>query len=74
MQNCVDKIFLEYDKDNSGFLDFEESEVFFRDFCKMMRVNKFEPKLIEKLFKQLDSDGDGRLSKEEIFKMVEDCL
>ena len=72
--NCMEKIFEEYDKDNSGFLEYDESEKFFIDFCKLMGVQNVNPKLIPKLFNKCDIDGDGRLSKKEIYQMILECL
>ena len=68
--NCVEKIFAEYDKDNNNYIEYEEAEKFFIDFFQMLGKD-IDSEMIKALFKKFDVNNDNKLSKREVYKMIE---
>jgi Ca2+-binding EF-hand superfamily protein len=69
----VDDIWDRYDADQNGFLDYNETLNFTKDFMdqlgesgkKGISVDNFE-----KVFKLIDKDGSGQIDKEEMAMFV----
>jgi Ca2+-binding EF-hand superfamily protein len=60
----VNKIWKDYDKDNSGQLSFDESKVFISDSFGGSVVMKDSD--LKKMFDKIDTDGDGLINKGEM--------
>ena len=63
VDGAVDNIFKKYDENHNDFIDYPE-------FCKLIADlnlgNKICQKEIDRIFKLLDVNGDGKVSKEEL--------
>ena len=69
---AVDLIWLQYDQDGSGELDFEEARNFLKEVLASVNDQlTFDDKKFAKMFHQYDASKDGTLSKEEMTHMVQ---
>ena len=67
IQNIVDKIWLEFDTDNSGFLEKDETRKFLQVVLKDMDVDdSYEDSRFEQTYAAIDANGDGVIKKEEM--------
>ena len=67
IKKCVDDIWAEYDKDNSGALDRAETKQFVQNTLHEMSDNgEFSETDFEACFKEFDKDGSGTIEKEEM--------
>ena len=64
IQHSVNKIWNDYDTDNSGQLNFDESKVFISDSFGGTMVMKDAD--LKKMFDKIDTDGDGLINKGEM--------
>ena len=72
---CVDEIWGQYDTDNSGSLDKEETKKFVMETLKDMssgdggngEVNDAD---FEQTFKEFDKDGNGTIEKDEMAAFI----
>merc|ERR1711966_475891 len=79
IKKCVDDIWAEYDKDNSGALDKEETKAFVKKtLCDMEGSDggDFSEEDFDACFKGFDKDNSGTIEKDEIMKgaATEDSL
>ena len=68
---CVEDIWAEYDKDNSGTLDKEETKLFVKKTLVDMTSGEgggddFSDEDFEACFKEFDKDGNGTIEKDEM--------
>jgi len=62
IRKCVDDIWQEYDKDNSGSLDKEETKKFVQNtLSEMNDSGEFSEDDFEACFKEFDKDGSGTI-------------
>ena len=67
IEKCIDDIWKNYDKDNSGFLDKEETKEFVKNTLNEMgETGEFAEQDFEACFKEFDKDGNGTISKDEM--------
>ena len=67
IEKCVDDIWKEYDKDNSGALDKEETKLFVKNTLGEINDNgDFSEEDFEACFKEFDKDGSGTIEKDEM--------
>ena len=67
IEKCVDDIWKEYDKDNSGALDKEETKKFVMNTLKEMSdEGTFSDDDFDACFKEFDKDGSGTIEKDEM--------
>merc|ERR1712087_827259 len=74
INNYVEEIWAEFDKDKSGELDKDEA----RDFLDSVIFNQkgsegggwFDNELFEETFKELDTDRNGTIEKDEVASFV----
>ena len=67
IRKCVDDIWAEYDKDNSGELDKEETKKFVQNtLSEMADSGEFSEADFEACFKEFDKDGSGTIEKDEM--------
>ncbi len=67
IENCIDDIWKNYDKDNSGMLDKDETKAFVKNTLSEMGENgDFSETDFEACFKEFDKDGNGTISREEM--------
>ena len=66
LRQAVDDIFIIYDTDESDSLEFEEAKHFLSDLFDQMG-EKIPNYAIEVILNSIDKDGDGKLSKEELY-------
>ena len=61
------KLFAKYDKEKKGYLTKEDVRFALEDIYKDMKLNgfHFSEGDIERIFKEADSNGDGRIQPEE---------
>ena len=69
---CVQEIWLEYDNDNSGSLDKEETRRFVNEtLYKNVEGNKgMSEEEFEKCFNEFDADGSGTIEKSEMIEFI----
>jgi Ca2+-binding EF-hand superfamily protein len=68
-------IFGKYDLDNNGYLEKEEVEMFMRD--ALIAGGNTEEQVenaIKKFYHQVDKNGDGKISKEEMIEILKYIL
>ena len=71
LRKCVKQIWSEYDDDNSGVLDKEETKRFIMSTIKDMGDGEsFTNEDFEKCFKKVDSDGSGTVDPEEMLQFI----
>ena len=67
IRKCVDDIWAEYDKDNSGSLDKEETKLFVKNtLSEMNDSGEFSEEDFEACFSEFDKDGSGTIEKDEM--------
>ena len=67
IRKCVDDIWAEYDKDNSGSLDKDETKKFVQNtLSEMNDSGEFSEADFEACFKEFDKDGSGTIEKDEM--------
>lgn len=70
LRQAVDQVFLKYDKDQSGFLDFSESTAIVSDALKQMNTQKQPTEQdVRNLLELADENKDNKISKEELFNV-----
>lgn len=72
--NFINRNWSNYDKDNSGTLDIEESRKFCMDLCEKIPGTIFNNKDFESLFKFFDTDNSGTLEKMEVANLLKRLL
>ena len=66
IRKCVDDIWAEYDKDNSGALDKDETKEFVKNTLSEMGINgEFETDF-DACFAEFDKDKSGTIEKDEM--------
>lgn len=67
VQNTIQEIWDNFDKDKSGFLDKNEAKQFVKSTLMEVGDNgEFSETEFEKCFKEFDKDGNGKITKEEM--------
>lgn len=67
IDKCIQDIWIKYDKDNSGALDFNETKNFVTSTLNDMEENvQFSDADFEACFKEFDMDGNGTICKDEM--------
>ena len=69
IKKCVDDIWAEYDKDNSGALDRDETKAFVKKtLCDMADgdTGEFSEEDFDACFKEFDKDNSGTIEKDEM--------
>ncbi|MBS1890135.1 MAG: EF-hand domain-containing protein [Actinobacteria bacterium] len=69
MQNIVDRIFDKYDRDHNNMLEATELRILLAEIAGIQ-----DELLIQQFFSSVDSNGDGRLSKEELTSIFRKTL
>lgn len=74
----VEKIWCDYDKDNSGELDKEECERFVKDMLESCG-GTFDKETYEKMFHECidkggEGAGDGKVSKDEMVSFIKEIM
>ena len=69
---CVDDIWTQYDQDNSGALDKEETRAFVRNTLADMSDGQggFNDEDFEACFQEFDEDGSGQIEKNEMIAFI----
>ena len=71
IEKCVEDIWKEYDKDNSGELDKEETKKFVMNTLKEMSdEGTFSDDDFDACFKEFDKDGSGLIDKSEMAAFI----
>ena len=67
IKKCVEDIWKEYDKDNSGALDKDETKKFVKNtLADMNDTGEFSEEDFEACFAEFDKDGSGTIEKDEM--------
>ena len=67
IKKCVEDIWQEYDKDNSGSLDKEETKKFVQNtLSEMNDSGEFSESDFDACFKEFDKDNSGTIEKDEM--------
>merc|ERR1712167_221950 len=75
IRKCVDDIWAEYDKDNSGSLDKDETKKFVQNtLAEMNDSGEFSEEDFEQCFKEFDKDGSGTIEKDEMAIFIKKAL
>ena len=65
-KSFLDRMFAIIDKDNSGYIDKDEIEMFLKRVSNVLDLDPPEPSEIEDFFNMFDKDNTGNISKEEL--------
>mmetsp|Transcript_11312 Transcript_11312/g.11346 ORF Transcript_11312/g.11346 Transcript_11312/m.11346 type:complete len:82 (-) Transcript_11312:77-322(-) len=67
IDKIIEDIWAKYDQDNNNALDKDETKEFMINFLKEKGVEKeMNDEDFENYFKELDKDGDGTISRDEM--------
>ena len=66
INTIVDKIWAEWDKDNSGELDKDETREFLQHVFKDMPGHAYDDSKFDETFSAIDANGDGLMQKSEL--------
>ena len=75
IRKCVDDIWAEYDADNSGSLDKEETKKFVQDTLgNLGSGDEFSDEAFGEVFATFDKDGSGTVEKDEMVVFIKQLL
>ena len=75
LRTAVDAVFAKYDADNSGSLDSKEVSNLINDALKHMgHPRQVTQAVIDQFIKAVDSSGDGKIEKKELFEIFKKIL
>ena len=67
--------FDKYDKDKSGYIEYSELKEVINDMAKQFNLaTNVDEDLVKKAFESLDTNKDGKLSKEEFTQLTKEKL
>ena len=72
LRQAVEDIFTIYDTDDSKTLELDEAKNFFSDLFEQMG-EKIPDNAHEIILNSIDRNGDGKLSKEELFYILKEA-
>lgn len=72
LRQAVEDIFIIYDTDDSKTLELDEAKNFFTDLFDQMG-EKIPDNAHEIILNSIDRNGDGKLSKEELFYILKEA-
>lgn len=64
----VDHLWVKYDVDQDGYLQFEETREMFEEFARNRRDLGLKPSQHKVWFQALDQDGDNKISRFEMYE------
>lgn len=67
----VSKAFSEADKDKSGFIDKEETEIALNKYSKDLNIDEVTKEEVESYFKELDKDSNEKIDEKEFGKLIQ---
>ena len=67
----VSKAFSEADKDKSGFIDKEETEIALKKYSKDLNIDEVTKEEVESYFKELDKDSNEKIDEKEFGKLIQ---
>jgi Ca2+-binding EF-hand superfamily protein len=70
IRQVVNDIWGAFDKDNSGFLDRKEANDLLKLVFKQLNI-EFSQTKADHVFKLIDANGDGKISKSELVSALE---
>jgi len=71
INKCVDDIWKEYDADNSGTLDKDETKKFVQQtLSEMSDSGTFNDEEFNQCFEEFDKDGNGTIEKDEMAQFI----
>ena len=70
----VSKAFADADKDHSGFIDREETELALKSLSKDLKLNNVTKADVEQYFKDLDKDENGKIDEKEFSKIIQKAI
>ena len=73
IDQAVDAIFEHYDTDGNGTLDADEAKVFFNELFESVG-DCIPPESHPVIMGQIDANGDGKLSKDELKEIMMEAL
>ena len=76
LRQAVDAVFGQFDKDNSGSLDEQETYNLIVAAMKHLDPNKPQPSQddVKKFIQAVDKDGNGKIEKKELFTIFRKIL
>lgn len=63
-----------FDTDKSGFIEHHELNALLKKLASIFKTEDPSDKEIQTIFEELDENGDGRISKEEFEKLIEEIV
>ena len=67
----VSKAFSEADKDKSGFIDKEGTEIALNKYSKDLNIDEVTKEEVESYFKELDKDSNEKIDEKEFGKLIQ---
>ena len=75
--SVIEHIWVEYDDDKSGALDFEETKVFLQEGLVNLGLNKdfqLDDEMLRNIFDTYDDDKSGTIDKEEMSVLIKSMM
>ncbi len=70
-KQAIDKIWLQFDADNNGSLDRDETKIFLQTVLgDVPPPNNYDDSKFDQTFKAIDKNGNGRIEKNEMFMFL----
>ena len=66
----IDEIWIKFDKDNSGYLDKQETRNFLKNILGSMGEREFSEDDFFRFFTEFDSDNNGIITKNEMRRFI----
>lgn len=70
LEKIVKEAFLQYDEDDSGYLERDEIKKLLDDRCKELHIPLISYEQLDSLIAEVDDNGDGKFSFEEFFMVI----
>ena len=69
LDEIIEEVWKVYDNDNNGYLDKKEARMLFKDIYEA-QGQKLDNKELNRIMQIIDSNGDGRMDKHELKKIL----
>lgn len=69
LDELIEEVWKVYDSDSNGYLDKKEARMLFTDIYEA-QGQKLDPKELNRIMQLIDANGDGKMEKSELKKIL----